>query len=264
MFGIHNDGIIGEINAMNQRGGRMLSIIDLIEANTLSIELATYLTSRVIKGCSVSSGSQIGGTGKTTLLAALLGLLPANHRIVAVTHDNVTALLDKKEHERTVYLCHEISPANFYSYLWGSDLGKYFSLIDDRGENATNGHLAFTIHADTPEEVYPQIINNQTGVKEKELSKIDMLIFIKSFYGGKRRVTYLYEWDNKSGKHVLTWKWDRKSDTHIRVEDPFNGDLRETTIEKNALITSLFNRLLSDGVRRIEEVREFFLKSLSL
>ena len=32
-----------EINSLNQRGGRMLSVVDLIEAGTLDVPAAAYL-----------------------------------------------------------------------------------------------------------------------------------------------------------------------------------------------------------------------------
>ena len=41
---------IATLNACNQRGGRMLSMIDLISAGTVDLDLAAYLTAMMRKG----------------------------------------------------------------------------------------------------------------------------------------------------------------------------------------------------------------------
>jgi len=61
---------------MNQRGGPSLSLVDLIQAGTLSPELASHLIVLQMNGVSIASGAQIGGSGKTTLLTSLLAFTP--------------------------------------------------------------------------------------------------------------------------------------------------------------------------------------------
>ena len=47
------DRITGDTNALNQRGGRMLSIVDILAAGTLDLRLAACLM-RIIQGRSVA------------------------------------------------------------------------------------------------------------------------------------------------------------------------------------------------------------------
>jgi Flp pilus assembly CpaF family ATPase len=55
-----------EIDRCNQRGGRMLSIVDLIDAGTMSPELAAYSLAAIGGGASFMVGALPGGAGKTT------------------------------------------------------------------------------------------------------------------------------------------------------------------------------------------------------
>ena len=57
-----------EINRCNQRGGRMLSIVDLIQAGTISRDLAAYALAAIGNGASFLVGAMPGGAGKTTVM----------------------------------------------------------------------------------------------------------------------------------------------------------------------------------------------------
>ena len=66
---VYDDSILRhcrEIDRCNQRGGRMLSVVDLIEAETLSAELAAYCLAAVGQGASFMVGALPGGAGKTS------------------------------------------------------------------------------------------------------------------------------------------------------------------------------------------------------
>ena len=65
-----------QIEQLNQRGGRTLSIVDLIQAGTLSVEMAACAMRAMHQGASLLTGARPGGAGKTTLMAAIL--LPAS------------------------------------------------------------------------------------------------------------------------------------------------------------------------------------------
>ena len=80
-----------ELDRCNQRGGRMLSMIDLLEAETLGLDLAAWLMARVAGGASFLVGARPGGAGKTTVMCALLNLAPADRPIVAATPEAVRA-----------------------------------------------------------------------------------------------------------------------------------------------------------------------------
>lgn len=59
----------------------MLSVVDLLDAGTLDLRLAAYLMRVIGRGASILACAGPGGTGKTTLMAALLFFLPSNGRI---------------------------------------------------------------------------------------------------------------------------------------------------------------------------------------
>ncbi len=63
----------------------MLSVIDLVEAGTLSVTLASRPAVRILNGSSFLVGARPGGAGKATVMGALLGLLPTGTRIALAT-----------------------------------------------------------------------------------------------------------------------------------------------------------------------------------
>ncbi len=83
-----NENNLQQIELTNQRGGRILSIVDLIKAKTISTEAAAFCRAALKAGCSFFTGAVPGGAGKTTLMAALLGMLPADEKIITASDDN--------------------------------------------------------------------------------------------------------------------------------------------------------------------------------
>ena len=68
-----NPKTLREIERCNQRGGRMLSIVDLIEAGTLSRELAAYALAAIGRGASfLSARGRRGGQDHGDVRAAQL------------------------------------------------------------------------------------------------------------------------------------------------------------------------------------------------
>ena len=78
-----------QIEMLNQRGGRTLSIVDLIRAGTISVPMAACAMRAVHEGASILTGARPGGAGKTTLMAALLSFLPPGEEIVTVDEPEV-------------------------------------------------------------------------------------------------------------------------------------------------------------------------------
>jgi hypothetical protein len=61
----------------------MLSIVDLIEAGTMSREVAAYSLAAIGAGASFMVGALPGGAGKTTVMGALLNFVPLGVPLVA-------------------------------------------------------------------------------------------------------------------------------------------------------------------------------------
>lgn len=158
-----------EIEKCRQRGGRMLSVPDLIEAGTISILQAAFFMKRISQGGSFIVGAKPGGAGKTTVMCALLNFLPLNTGIIHT--DNSAVLQSPAVKIPTCFLCHEIGAGRYYGYLWGKELKDFFKLKED-------GHIIVSnLHADTYEEAKLQICRDNP-VPERDFNSIDDLIFL--------------------------------------------------------------------------------------
>ena len=71
-----SDIVILEDLCQSKRGGHSLSLIDLLEGQTLDLELSAWLISHVSQGASYIIGAGPGGVGKTTTMRALLSVIP--------------------------------------------------------------------------------------------------------------------------------------------------------------------------------------------
>lgn len=229
----------------------MLSIFDLIEAGTLEFDLAAYLMARISLGSSFMVGANPGGAGKTTVMCALLNLLPPDAQILAATPE---ALVDfKRDNPKSprCYVCHEISPGHYYAYLWGEDLRDYCSIARTSHTAATN------IHADDIEEAHSQVCN-QNGVPGEHFNAFNLLIFLRLRYGLEsisRKIDKVYAsdarsphtlaYDSTKGFHPLPW-----IDHHI-------NDM--SRVEK---CRDFLENAYNDNVRLIEDARATVLDFL--
>lgn len=149
------DPVIETINASNQRAGRMLLIVDLIEAGTLRPWQAAYLVDRVAAGASFLVGASPGGAGKTTVMGALLAFAEPTGTICVTSG---TRWRGAQAGDWAV--CYEISPGAYRAYLWGEEL-RAFLALGQRGV-----HLATNLHADTVEEAREQIVEENAAGAE--------------------------------------------------------------------------------------------------
>ena len=133
-----------EIYKCNQRGGRMLSIIDLVKANTLSMDIAAFLLERVSNGDSFIVGANPGGAGKTTVMCALINCIPGNMQIFHA--ENLSAIESGKDKNPGCFICHEISRGTYYAYLWARRLQEFFTLKKDEMCHPDHENICFTCY----------------------------------------------------------------------------------------------------------------------
>jgi hypothetical protein len=150
------DGVISTVNRANQRGGRMLSLVDLLEAGTLTLAQASWLAGHVLRGGSWLVGARPGGAGKTTVMAALLALVPP---------DAVVRLTDSaggwREARPGAYLVsYELSPGFYDAYVWGPEVRR----LTEMGRAGCR--LVSNLHADTLQEAREQVVG-QCGACRK-------------------------------------------------------------------------------------------------
>jgi hypothetical protein len=207
-----------QIEQLNQRGGRTLSVVDLIQAGTLSVEMAAYAMRAMHEGASLLTGARPGGAGKTTLMAALLEFLPPGVPIVTVDsprviHDGLKCSAAKP----ACYLAHEIGSGDWYGYIWGRDVADYFALIDGRRR------IASCLHADTLEETTGILWAPPLHVKRSDVGRLGLVLFMhvaKRAGSYRRRVAGFWEADGRGG-HRPVFQWDASADAIVKP-----GELR--------------------------------------
>jgi hypothetical protein len=180
------------------------SITELIRAGTLDAELAATAWVLIEARVPVLVAGQERGTGKTTLLDALLEFLPATVRTVelagsAETFDwlpQATELGWDRDHgaslasrgeppvrpDTTVLLVPELSD-HLPSYTWGAG-----ARIAIRAASIGYG-LAATIHGDTLETVFAQLGQQPVRADADELSRLGIVLILRRMTDGRRRVT---------------------------------------------------------------------------
>ena len=211
-----------EIEKLNQRGGRTLTIVDLIKAGTLNMDMAAYLLMKMHGGASILTGAVPGGAGKTTLLASQLHAVAAGSAIIPVDSEDVLDSVPEGESKSyTYFLAHEIGSGSYYGYIWGNAARRYLGL-NKKG----NIRIASCLHADTLEEMRGIMLAPPLNVADEDFSRIDLILFM-SMGGGyarpKRRVSAMYEADGKGG-HRLLYEHDRRNDTFVAVTKLDSGN----------------------------------------
>ncbi len=234
-----------QIEDLNQRGGRTLSIVDLIEANTVGLEMAAYLLWRVSRGASFLTAARPGGAGKTTLMACLLSFLPPGTRIVTVSDSSVLQARPADPRNPLCYLAHEIGSGHYYGYIWGEEAARFFEL-------AQEGHrLASCLHADTLPEL-TTILTGHLDVQAAALAQVDLVLFMHVASGCRRRAALVYESVQKprgEREHRLIYERDADSDTFVSHERA-GVDAKEIAAAEEFL-----RRLRREGVREFAQVR---------
>lgn len=189
------------INGCNQRGGRMLTLVDLLDAESVDRPLAAYLAAMMRHGSSVLVGAQPGGAGKTTVMCALLNFVP--NETTLLDADSLSTL---EQAERTpaqgkrCYIAHEISPATYYyAYLWGQKARLFFRL-------RSQGHIiAANLHADTLEQTREQLLK-ENGVQPAHLNAVTLKVYLgtqrQSAWSMRRWIRQVYE-SHGNADHLL-------------------------------------------------------------
>ncbi|HUT45484.1 MAG TPA: hypothetical protein VMX36_04330 [Sedimentisphaerales bacterium] len=185
----------------------MLSVLDLLAAKTLDLDLAAYLMARISKGSSFMVGSVPGGAGKTTVMCALLNFAPVDVPLIAATPQAVYEAANEKLPRRACYVCHEIGSGHYFAYLWADALRAYCGLFE-------HGHiLATNLHADNPEQAREQICDTNS-VRSEHFNKFELLIFLRvenGYLRADRRIQEVYSGDGSSGHELIFHANDKRT-----------------------------------------------------
>jgi hypothetical protein len=178
------------------------SIVELVRAGTLDAELAATLWLLVEARVPLVVAAEASGTGKSTLLNALLDFLPPGTHAVelagaAETFDWLPQAPELGwrrartpgrhrarppiQPDSTVLLIPELSD-HLPAYTWGAE-----ARIAIRAASIGYG-LAATIHADSLDEVFEALRRPPVQLADDELSRLGVVLVLRAVAGGRRRV----------------------------------------------------------------------------
>ncbi len=228
----------------------MLSIVDLIDAQTVSIDLAGYLLAAIGQGTSFLVGANPGGAGKTTVMGALLNFVPADVSLVPTDRDAVVRRGLEDTSARRCYICHEIGAGHWYAYLWGSVLADLFAL-------PSVGHMVATnLHADTLEEARDQLCRDNP-VPEESFHRFGLMLFldVRGGWGRTQRTVAAVHEATEPGppRRVYTMT----APGSIERDEPSSLVTAEEHAGATKRIEALYER--RDEIRAIDEVRAFLV-----
>lgn len=248
------DPILEVVERSNQRGERTLSVVDLIEAGTLESPLVAWLVERVRVGASWVVGARPGGAGKTTIMSALLAMLPplAKGRSIRLAEDGTGW---ERSMPGDCVVAFEIGTADLESYIWGKDVVRFAALARKRVRVVTN------LHADTVEEARGQIVE-QCGAKERDFDALGLFLPIHIEPGAskrdmKRTVPEVMLHDGKA------WRaFSGKAAAAAMAVDA--GDGVKGSAGKRLRATAAFLEDCRErGLRLVEDVRRAWLEHLA-
>ena len=230
-----------ELDRCNQRGGRMLSVLDLLDAGTMNLDLAAYLMARISRGTSFLVGALPGGAGKTTIMCALLNFVPVECHLAAATSGAVQDASRGMVSENTCSICHEIGAGPYFAYLWGRDLRAYCALAAKGIMRATN------LHADTLAEAKAQVCGDN-GVPEAHFNAFGLAAFIR--VSGRSRTLVSVHASDEVSPHRQVYDADGQLDT------------RGVNADWLAACRDFLARAYASPARTIEDTRTLVVKFL--
>lgn len=223
--------VLGVVRRSNQRGGRMLSVIDLLQAGTVDRGQLIWLLARILEGSSWLVGAKPGGAGKTTVMSALLLMLPPEEPIRLTnpgTHWRESA-------PGTCVVAYEISRGYYDAYIWGEAVCRLAELGEAGCRIVTN------LHADTLEQARRQIVEGN-GVPEEQFKAFELFIPIemRGSFASRMRVI-------EGIQYVEDGAWH-----HFDAQSLIRG-------ERGDVIDKFLDRCLEESIYTDAAVREAWL-----
>jgi flagellar protein FlaI len=231
------------VMSIRKKATKPLSLEDLINLNMLTREAANYLLQVLLnRGMVFIVGPQ--GTGKTTLLNALLEKLPRDWKLVVV--EDVPELRPRHPHFLSLRIrkVHSLSESKNIEIGYRELLrvalrlrGQFTGITEARGEEvidlfeaaALGEASAATFHARDWDELKLRLF--KLGVKEHMLPLLWAVVILQRVHLASgvsvRRVVAIYEID-KSGRENKIFEYDPKSDRLKMINHPSRVSLQST------------------------------------
>ncbi|MEM4389120.1 MAG: ATPase, T2SS/T4P/T4SS family [Candidatus Micrarchaeia archaeon] len=259
---------------------RPLSLIDLIENNTLSVELAAqfwlYADGLRIKPANILIAG-MPGSGKTTMLNALFSFFPANERIVVIED---TLELNTEANENTARL--ETTEELTMQDLVKNSLRMHPNRIivgEVRGNEANDLMTAMnigkicmgTLHANSAREAVMRLENVPMNVPTEIIPLIDVFIVMRHYWvnGRLRRVVGQVTETGGIEKKVLLsdlCSFDPHTGTMVNVHPSViyrdrlaaaAGISPKEVMDELAVRVKVLRALVKAGIREIKQLSEF-------
>jgi hypothetical protein len=156
--------------AISGRDANRLSVLDLVRRDLLDTRTAAVLWLLMERSSLiVASGPQLAG--KTTLLTALLDLMPPSvEKVYTRGSEEDFSFLDQTGPSETLILVPEFSD-HTPAYLWGSGVRTLFDALEK------GYRVAGTMHADTPEDIVDQFA--EVGVRRTQLHYVGAIVNLR-------------------------------------------------------------------------------------
>ena len=227
-----HDMALNIIERANQRDGRMLSVVDLVQRGTLTTAQAAWAVARVEAGSGWLVGARPGGAGKTAVMCALMGFLPAGETV------RLTLPWTGWEQSRPgeCVVSYEIGAGEFEAYAWGDDVRRMTAL------GAAGCRIVSNLHADTLEQARQQIVL-ECGAPEEHFAAFGMFLGI-----AVSRVGY-------EAKRVVG-SIDYREDGAWRRFD----ETAHSPTAREKVIAGFIDECLAAGVLLVEQVRGKWLE----
>lgn len=239
-----------------------LSIVQIIKAGTMTPRLAAAFWLGLEHGASFIIAADPPGSGKTTILTALLAFTRPETVAYFTRGWGETYELPPPSDDHATYLMINEMSDHLPVYSWGPYVVRAFELL-------TEGYsLCTTVHADTVEEVIEQL-EVDLGVPREHLAELTFVIplAIEHHNGGSlRRVLdvglFGADDDGLTVRRIATW--DSRSDAFSVLE---TTDERAALAGRLGIAVDLFDgelaqreefleRLVAGGVNSIDAVQQ--------
>jgi len=166
-----------------------LSIVQIIERGTIDTRTAALAWLTLERHGSLLVAALPQRAGKTTVLSALLDLLPPSvHQVHLAGMAETFAFVDGTTPAKTLLLAAELS-SHLPVYLWGAPALRAFELV------AEGYALAGTLHADSADAAM-SLLRDEGGIPAAHLQHLDLILVIGVTGEGEqitgRRVTGAY------------------------------------------------------------------------
>ena len=230
----------------------MLSVVDLLEAGTMSQAQAAWLLHRILRGSSWLVGARPGGAGKTTVMSALLAMAPRDSRVWLTNRGSGWSGRSSGDY----IVAYELSPGFYDAYIWGRDVARMTQL------GRAGCRIVSNLHADTLEQARKQIVG-QCGATEEGFRAFSL--FIPLALTGSRfsrtpvveRIDYVRDGRWRHCDREESGKRHASADGEDRA---YPTDAAAGSSAPVGRIAEFLSGCLRRGVRLIEEVREEWLE----